>query len=136
MDALVCFGWERRAAHSPGRPLPRSPSSSCASLRADQRYPSAGGLAPSLPAVRHEAGVKEALTQCHIGLPYIQLAGVPDPSHVRATDRLERWVGLEDSEQPNGTVLQPVREDTTTYQTDRALLVKLANGQLEAVAHP
>lgn len=56
-------------------------------------------------------------------------------SHVRATDRLVRFVGLEAYEQAGGTVLRDLfGEDTTTYLTDRALLVKLATGQLEAVA--
>lgn len=56
-------------------------------------------------------------------------------AHVRATDRLVRFVGLEAYEQAGGTVLRDLfGEDATTYLTDRALLVKLATGQLEAVA--
>ncbi|BCH05685.1 chromosome partitioning protein ParB (plasmid) [Mesorhizobium sp. 131-2-5] len=56
-------------------------------------------------------------------------------AHVRATDRLARFVGLDTYEQAGGAVLRDLfGEDTTTYLTDRPLLVTLATGQLEALA--
>lgn len=56
-------------------------------------------------------------------------------AHVRATDRLVRFVGIDAYEQAGGTVLRDLfGEDTTTYLTDRPLLVKLATGQLETLA--
>ncbi|WP_217574774.1 ParB/RepB/Spo0J family partition protein [Mesorhizobium sp. GbtcB19] len=56
-------------------------------------------------------------------------------AHVRATDRLARFVGLEAYEQAGGAVLRDLfAEDGMTFLTDRPLLVKLASEQLEAVA--
>jgi ParB family chromosome partitioning protein len=56
-------------------------------------------------------------------------------AHLRASDRLARFVGLDTYEQAGGTVLRDLfGEDTTTYLTDRSLLATLATGQLEAVA--
>ncbi len=56
-------------------------------------------------------------------------------AHVRATDRLVRFVGIDAYEQAGGTVLRDLfGKDTTTHLTDRVLLVKLATGQLETLA--
>ena len=56
-------------------------------------------------------------------------------AHVRATDRLARYVGLDTYEEAGGMVLRDLfGEDTTTYLTDRPLLVKLATGHLEVLA--
>lgn len=56
-------------------------------------------------------------------------------AHVRATDRLARYIGLEAYEQAGGGVLRDLfAEDATTYLTERPLLVTLANGRLEVVA--
>ncbi|BAV52969.1 Plasmid stabilization protein (plasmid) [Mesorhizobium loti] len=56
-------------------------------------------------------------------------------AHVRASDRLARFVGLDTYEQAGGAVLRDLfGEDTTTYLTDRPLLVTLATSQLEALA--
>jgi ParB family chromosome partitioning protein len=56
-------------------------------------------------------------------------------AHVRATDRLARYVGLEAYEQAGGGVLRDLfAEDATTYLTDRPLLVTLASGRLEVIA--
>lgn len=56
-------------------------------------------------------------------------------SHVRASDRLARYVGLEAYEAAGGTVQRDLfAEDQTTYLTDRPLLVKLATARLEVIA--
>ena len=55
--------------------------------------------------------------------------------HVRATDRLARFVGLEAYEQAGGTVLRDLfAEDGDTWLPDRNVLLRLAAARLQAVA--
>ncbi|ESY35264.1 plasmid stabilization protein [Mesorhizobium sp. LNJC384A00] len=56
-------------------------------------------------------------------------------AHVRGSDRLARFVGIEAYEAAGGGVLRDLfAEDDLTFLTDRPLLVKLASDRLEAVA--
>ncbi|PSM19842.1 ParB/RepB/Spo0J family partition protein [Nitratireductor sp. StC3] len=55
--------------------------------------------------------------------------------HVRPSERLVRFVGMEAYEQAGGTVLRDLfGEDGDTYLTDRDTLVRLANNSLQLVA--
>jgi len=57
--------------------------------------------------------------------------------HVRATDKLALFVGMEAYEEAGGAVLRDLFvEASTTFLTDRALLVKLATEKLEHTAEP
>lgn len=56
-------------------------------------------------------------------------------AHVRGSDRLARFVGIEAYEAAGGGVLRDLfAEDELTFLTDRPLLAKLAGERLEAVA--
>ncbi|KAA3448616.1 plasmid stabilization protein [Mesorhizobium sp. SARCC-RB16n] len=56
-------------------------------------------------------------------------------AHVRGTDRLARYVGIEAYEAAGGGVLRDLfAEDELTFLTDRPLLVKLASDRLETMA--
>ncbi|TIX70589.1 MAG: plasmid stabilization protein, partial [Mesorhizobium sp.] len=56
-------------------------------------------------------------------------------AHVRGSDRLARFVGIEAYEGAGGGVLRDLfAEDELTFLTDRPLLVKLASERLEVVA--
>jgi ParB family chromosome partitioning protein len=56
-------------------------------------------------------------------------------AHVRGSDRLARYVGIEAYEAAGGGVLRDLfDEDGLTFLTDRPLLVRLAGERLEAVA--
>lgn len=56
-------------------------------------------------------------------------------AHVRASDRLARYVGVEAYEAAGGTVQRDLfADDQTTYLTDRPLLMTLASARLEVVA--
>lgn len=55
--------------------------------------------------------------------------------HVRATDRLARFVGVEAYEEAGGAVVRDLfAEDGDTYLTDRETLTRLAGAKLEVVA--
>ncbi|MGX5805314.1 ParB/RepB/Spo0J family partition protein [Bradyrhizobium sp. Arg314] len=83
----------------------------------------------------HEAQEKAWFEQSNWNRDPRSLRGFLTQAHVRATDRLSRFVGIEAYEQAGGGVLRDLfGEDTTTYLTDRPLLVTLATGQLEALA--
>ncbi|MCZ7935720.1 ParB/RepB/Spo0J family partition protein [Agrobacterium leguminum] len=57
--------------------------------------------------------------------------------HVRSTDRLARFVGLDAYEAAGGAVLRDLfAEDSGTFLTDRALLTQLAMDALEQAAVP
>lgn len=57
--------------------------------------------------------------------------------HVRSTDRLARFVGLEVYEAAGGTVLRDLfNADSSTFLTDQPLLTKLAMGVLEQAVEP
>lgn len=57
--------------------------------------------------------------------------------HVRSTDRLARFVGLDVYEAAGGAVLRDLfAEDSGTFLTDRALLTQLATDALEQAAEP
>jgi ParB family chromosome partitioning protein len=57
--------------------------------------------------------------------------------HVRSTDRLARFVGLEVYEAAGGNILRDLfNADTSTFLTDQPLLTKLAMGVLEQAAEP
>ncbi len=57
--------------------------------------------------------------------------------HVRSTDRLARFVGLEVYEAAGGTVLRDLfNADSSTFLTDQPLLTKLAMGGLEQAVEP
>lgn len=57
--------------------------------------------------------------------------------HVRSTDRLARFVGLEAYEAAGGAVLRDLfAEDSGTFLTDRALLTALVTDALEQAAEP
>lgn len=57
--------------------------------------------------------------------------------HVRISDRLARFVGLDAYEAAGGGIVRDLfAEDATTYLTDRALLVQLATTGLEKAAEP
>ncbi|MFS8050867.1 ParB/RepB/Spo0J family partition protein [Rhizobium sp. BR 314] len=55
--------------------------------------------------------------------------------HVRSTDRLARFVGLEAYEAAGGSIVRDLfGEDSSTFLTDRALLTQLAMAELELAA--
>ncbi|MGQ2963039.1 MAG: ParB/RepB/Spo0J family partition protein [Agrobacterium sp.] len=57
--------------------------------------------------------------------------------HVRSTDRLARFVGLDAYESAGGAVLRDLfADDSGTFLTDRALLTQLATDALEQAAVP
>jgi ParB family chromosome partitioning protein len=57
--------------------------------------------------------------------------------HVPSCDRLARFVGIEAYEAARGAMLRDLfAEDSTTFLTDRALLVTLATEKLEQAAEP
>ncbi len=57
--------------------------------------------------------------------------------HVRSTDRLARFVGLEVYEAAGGTVLRDLfNAESSTFLTDQPLLTKLAMGALEQAVEP
>ncbi len=57
--------------------------------------------------------------------------------HVRSTDRLARFVGLDSYEAAGGTTLRDLfNADSSTFLTDQPLLTKLAMDGLEQVAEP
>lgn len=63
------------------------------------------------------------------------LRAVLTQAHVRATDRLARFVGLEAYEAAGGAVLRDLfAEDGGTFLIDRPLLARLAQERLQAVA--
>ncbi|MGX5805103.1 ParB/RepB/Spo0J family partition protein [Bradyrhizobium sp. Arg314] len=83
----------------------------------------------------HEAQEKAWFEQSNWNRDPRSLRAFLTQAHVRATDRLARYVGLEAYEQAGGGVLRDLfAEDATTYLTDRPLLVTLATGRLEVVA--
>lgn len=83
----------------------------------------------------HEAQEKAWFEQSNWNRDPRSLRAFLTQAHVRATDRLARYVGLEAYEQAGGGVLRDLfAEDATTYLTDRPLLVTLASGRLEVVA--
>ncbi|TGP52498.1 ParB/RepB/Spo0J family partition protein [bacterium M00.F.Ca.ET.230.01.1.1] len=83
----------------------------------------------------HEAQEKAWFEQSNWNRDPRSLRAFLTQAHVRATDRLARFVGLEAYEQAGGGVLRDLfAEDATTYLTDRPLLVTLASGRLEVVA--
>ncbi|MDX8437115.1 ParB/RepB/Spo0J family partition protein [Mesorhizobium abyssinicae] len=83
----------------------------------------------------HEAQEKAWFDQPNWNRDPRSLRAFLTQAHVRATDRLARFVGLEVYEQAGGGVLRDLfAEDATTYLTDRPLLVTLASGRLKAVA--
>ncbi|TGP30191.1 ParB/RepB/Spo0J family partition protein [Mesorhizobium sp. M2D.F.Ca.ET.185.01.1.1] len=83
----------------------------------------------------HEAQEKAWFEQSNWNRDPRSLRAFLTQAHVRATDRLARFVGLEAYEQAGGGVLRDLfAEDATTYLTDRPLLVQLASGRLEVVA--
>lgn len=63
------------------------------------------------------------------------LRAILTTDHVRLTDRLARYVGLDAYEAEGGAVLRDLfAEDVGTFLTDRPLLVRLASAKLQAVA--